>query len=133
MSARTRASVCVLLCRGCCCGTERKHPDVDHAAQERAFRIAAAEGGGRVILTRCLDVCERSNVVVVKTAQHTHWFGDVLRPEQTEALSAFLRSGGASAPPAELSFNVVPRRTRGETSCAACDVNAKSADVSVAQ
>jgi predicted metal-binding protein len=102
--------VCVLLCRDCCCGTARKHPDVDHAAQESAFRVAAAQSGGRVIRTRCLDVCDRSNVVVVKTAKTTYWFGGVLSAEQTSAVAAFIQSGGVAPAPTELSFNVVARR-----------------------
>src|SRR5262245_51571526 len=91
----------VLLCRDCCCGTERKHPDVDHADQERALREAAAESGGRVIRTRCLRVCEYSNVVVVKAAGKTHWFGGALTPEKTEAIGGFLRGGDI---PSELVF-----------------------------
>jgi (2Fe-2S) ferredoxin len=98
------------LCRDCCCGTERKHPDVDHAAQEHALRTAAAESGGRVIRTRCLGVCERSNVVVVKAAHTTFWFGGVLSAAETSAVTAFVRSGGLEPAPTELSFNVVPRR-----------------------
>jgi predicted metal-binding protein len=102
--------VCVLLCRDCCCGTERKHPDVDHAVQEDALRAAAAESGGRVIRTRCLGVCEHSNVVVVKAAKTTYWFGGVLSAAQTAAVTAFVRSGGGATAPTELSFNIVARR-----------------------
>jgi (2Fe-2S) ferredoxin len=119
--------VCVLLCRDCCCGTERKHPDLDHAAQERALAAAAAEGGGRVIRTRCLGVCERSNVVVVKTPVETHWFGDVLSEEQTSAVSAFVRTRGAAPAPRELSFNVVARRQTAPCTEAVPDSPAKVA------
>jgi hypothetical protein len=114
--------VCVLLCRDCCCGTERKHPDVDHAVQESALRVAAAQSGGRVIRTRCLGVCERSNVVVVKTANTTYWFGGVLSAEQTSAVTAFIRSGGVAPAPTELSFNVVPRRDCAPYPCACAPV-----------
>jgi predicted metal-binding protein len=113
-----RTGVCVLLCRDCCCGTERKHPDVDHAVQESELRVAAADSGGRVIRTRCLGVCEHSNVVVVKTAKTTYWFGGVLSAEQTSALTAFVRSGGIAPAPIELSFNVVARREPTPCSCA---------------
>lgn len=104
------ANLCVLVCRDCCCGTVRKHPDVDHAAQEEALRAAAAEGGGRLIRTKCLGVCERSNVIVVKGASTTFWFGGVLAPKQTEAVLAFIRSGARSAAPLDVSFSVGARR-----------------------
>jgi predicted metal-binding protein len=115
---RPNNTLCVLLCRDCCCGTTRKHPDVDHAAQELALRAAAAESGGRVIRTRCLGVCERSNVVVVKNARNTYWFGGVLTPEQTNAITRFIRNGGTTSAPLELSFNVVPRRELTPYPCA---------------
>jgi hypothetical protein len=105
----TETPLCVLLCRDCCCGTLRKHPDVDHAAQERAFRDAAAESGGRVIRTRCLGVCERSNVVVLKTAHTTYWLAGVLSPEDTACVTTFIRSGGRARLPRELTFHEVPR------------------------
>jgi (2Fe-2S) ferredoxin len=107
---KSSAAVCVLLCRDCCCGTERKHPEVDHAAQERELRVAAAIGGGRVIRTRCLGVCEHSNVVVVKTAERTHWFGGALSPEQTRAVTEFVRSAGETTAPQALEFKSVARR-----------------------
>ena len=110
----SRASVCVLLCRDCCCGTARKHPDVDHDAQERTLCAAAAVSGGRVIRTRCLGVCERSNVIVVKTAASTHWFGGALSGAQTAAVSDFVRAAGARPAPAELVFQIAARRTRLE-------------------
>ena len=34
----------VLVCRGCCCGTEHEHPDVDHDAQVEALRAVARFG-----------------------------------------------------------------------------------------
>ncbi|HKU36590.1 MAG TPA: hypothetical protein VJR89_00545 [Polyangiales bacterium] len=100
----------VLLCRDCCCGTTRKHPEVDHDAQEEALRAAAEVNGGRVIRTRCLGVCEHSNVVVVKTADHTHWFGGALSDAHTRALGDFVRSAGRTNAPTELEFKSVARR-----------------------
>jgi (2Fe-2S) ferredoxin len=100
-------NVCVLLCRDCCCGTERKHPEIDHDAQEQLLRTAAAAASGKLIRTRCLGVCEHSNVVVVKTAGQTHWFGDTLSPNQTAAVAALV--GGQAAPPTALRFRVSQR------------------------
>lgn len=102
----------VLLCRDCCCGTDRKHPDVDHAAQEQALRAAALASGSKLIRTRCLGVCERSNVVVVKTGAQTLWFGDTLTPERTREVAEFVRVGGDAPAPLALTFNVVARRAR---------------------
>jgi (2Fe-2S) ferredoxin len=86
----------------------QKHPDVDHAEQEAVLREAAAVGGGKLIRTRCLDVCERSNVIVVKAERDTYWFGEVLRPDQLQRVAAFVC--GAAPPPIELAFRKAPRR-----------------------
>ncbi|HKP61978.1 MAG TPA: hypothetical protein VJV78_34840 [Polyangiales bacterium] len=83
---------------------------MDHAAQERELREAAAAGGGRVIRTRCLGVCEHSNVVVVKTAERTHWFGGALTPEQTRSVTEFVRSAGGARDALALEFKSVVRR-----------------------
>jgi (2Fe-2S) ferredoxin len=104
--------VCVLLCRDCCCGTARKHPEIDHSSQEDALRSAAADGGGRVIRTRCLGVCERSNVIVVKTRAGTTWFGGILRHAQTHAVAEFVR--GVAPAPAEWTFQPAPKRARDD-------------------
>lgn len=107
------APICVLLCRDCCCGTTRKHPDVDHDAQESVLRDAALASGGKLIRTRCLGVCERSNVVVVKTPQQTLWFGDTLSPERTERIAGVVRAGGTELKSQQdTAFNVVARRSR---------------------
>ena len=59
------ASVSVLVCLGCCCGTAAKHSDVDHDAQLDALR-AALPDGGRLWTVDCVGPCESSNVVVVR-------------------------------------------------------------------
>ncbi|HEY2193800.1 MAG TPA: hypothetical protein VGH76_16105 [Actinomycetospora sp.] len=51
----------VTLCRGCWCGTERKHPGVDHAGQVERLRGDTA-GTGRVRVSECLDACAHSTV-----------------------------------------------------------------------
>lgn len=96
-SVRRRAdSVSILVCRGCCCGTE-KHDDVDHDAQ--VDRLQAAVAGRRrakLYTTNCLGPCERSNVVVVRSGSERMWFGDVLDTAVTAALADWVQAG---APP----------------------------------
>ena len=69
-----------MVCRGCCCGTVAKHPDVDHGAQLEALRAALpTEVRSRLWTVDCIGSCERSNVVVVRNAESRRWFGDVLK------------------------------------------------------
>jgi hypothetical protein len=85
----------VLLCRGCCCGTEAKHPDVDHTAQRAALEAALGDED-RLYTVDCLGPCERSNVVVVRTGPTRTWFGEVLTPELTDDVVALLQRGELS-------------------------------------
>lgn len=89
----------LLLCRACCCGTREKHPELDHEAQARALQAAAEAGGGRLVISRCLNACERSNVAVLRSGAQTWWLGRLLRHARTEALCAWLREGGPDAGP----------------------------------
>jgi (2Fe-2S) ferredoxin len=115
----------VTVCRGCCCGTS-KHPDVDHAGQVARLRAAVAgtagaagaagaPGVGRLRVSDCLDVCERSNVVVVSPSAAGRsaggrpvWVGEVLHPDVLEAVLAWVRAGGPGLadPPADLDHHV---------------------------
>lgn len=92
--------VTVTVCRGCCCGTTSKHPDVDHEGQLRALRAAAGQRH-RVRASDCLNVCERSNVVVVQPAPAARragarpvWLGGVLDDEAVAAITDWLARGG---------------------------------------
>lgn len=81
----------VLICRGCCCGTARKHPDVDHDAQRAALQSAAP---GAVRTVGCLGHCERSNVIVIKRPhERSIWLGRVLAERDTHALCKWLTTG----------------------------------------
>jgi len=67
----------VAVCRGGDCGSKQKHPGFDHARQLRTIR-AAADNRTRVLVSRCLDACEHSNVVVVvpgDSGGETVWIG----------------------------------------------------------
>jgi hypothetical protein len=98
-----------LVCRGCCCGTSRKHPTVDHDTQVEALR-AAAEGQGSVTVVDCLGRCDRSNVVVVKRArQRPLWIGPLLDETSTDALGSWLRAGASDPPPPTVAALVFDR------------------------
>ena len=102
-----------LVCRGCCCGTERKHPDVDHDAQLEALTVAARTGGGHCRVVDCVDECWASNVVVVRRSgahEPTLWLGGVLAVEQTTAVANWLADGAHGAPPPDIAPLVVERR-----------------------
>jgi (2Fe-2S) ferredoxin len=93
----------VLVCRGCCCGTADKHPDVDHDAHLARIRSAvSASASTRLWTTGCLGPCERSNVVVVRTGTGRRWFGDVLTDDAVRGLADWLAAGTPPRLPAPL-------------------------------
>lgn len=106
----------VVVCRGCCCGTDRKHPDVDHALQGVLLRQAAESTGGTLRRTDCLGPCEQSNVVVVRRAgERPQWFGHVLNETATAALVAWVAAGAHGEPPATIaSHRFHPGRDRDD-------------------
>jgi predicted metal-binding protein len=99
----------VLVCRGCCCGTERKHPEVDHEAQLRDLRAAAAASGAVVRQVGCLGPCSESNVMVVRSpgATKRHWFGSMLESDATAAMAGWIAAGCRGPVPAELAPNLL--------------------------
>lgn len=110
--SRGRATTRVLLCDACCCGTERKHPGVDHAAIRERLGSAAESTGGRSRRVDCLGVCERSNVVVVKTrSSGTFWIGEVLDEPVVAALESWIRRGAPLPVPANVLSHVFDRRS----------------------
>ena len=119
-SRRPDPDLVVLLCRGCCCGTTGKHPQVDHAAQLDELEAAAHEAPGvELRVVDCLDECDRSNVAVLRRrggrpAERDTWLGGLLTGRATDELAQWLRQGGANALPpavAGLRFrHVAPRR-----------------------
>ena len=111
----------VLLCRGCCCGTEQKHPRTDHDAQESALRAAAeATDGVELRVVDCLDECDRSNVAVLRRAgvrrsERDTWLGGLLTDRATDALAGWVADGAEGDLPhavAGLRFRHLPPRRK---------------------
>ena len=112
--SRPRGAFSVLVCRGCCCGTSRKHPDVDHDAQVAVLSSGALRGGGRCRVVDCLDECSASNVVVVRRhdGHPAIWLGGVLSADDTAAVAEWLAAGArVSSMPAVVAHRVMTRTT----------------------
>ena len=116
--------VSVTVCRGCCCGRPEKNPGTDHAGQLASLRQALPAAQIRV--SDCLDVCERSNVVVVSPSAEGRaaggrpvWLGLVLDLEAVTDIADWVRDGGPgiAEPPAVLDlYAFTPsRRVRAES------------------
>ena len=101
MSASNEPGLDVVVCRGCCCGTD-KHPDADHEAQLGDLRQAVADTAtAQLLVADCLGACEHSNVVLLRRRGAAYgprrmWFGQVLATDDTEAMCAWIRRGGPS-------------------------------------
>jgi hypothetical protein len=104
----------VTLCRGCCCGTERKHPGVDHAGQVERLRDDTA-GAGRVRVSDCLDACAHSTVAVVSPSAAGRaaggrpvWLLGVLDTDTEDEIAAWVRAGGPGVadPPGLLDLRI---------------------------
>lgn len=94
------------VCRGCCCGTARKHPDIDHDEHLDALRASASDAA-RVRTSDCLDDCARSNVIVVSPSRAGRvkggrpvWLQKVLTASAMAEVGDWMRAGGPGiAPP----------------------------------
>jgi hypothetical protein len=112
----------VTVCRGCCCGTVAKHPDVDHAAQLTRLRTALT-GTAQVRTSDCLDACEHSNVIVVTPSPagrlsggRPAWLEFALDLDVIDDVNTWVSAGGpglADPPPTlDLYTFTPPRRVR---------------------
>ncbi|MDT3397335.1 (2Fe-2S) ferredoxin domain-containing protein [Streptomyces sp. B1866] len=128
-AARDRP-VTLVVCRGCCCGSPRKHPGHDHQGQLDRLRAAAADSGGRLAVrtTDCLGPCAHANVLVVQPSGagrrrggRPTWIGWAMDDAVTDDVLRWAASGGpgVAAPPPTLELQVIdPPRvtlTRGKT------------------
>jgi (2Fe-2S) ferredoxin len=99
----------VWVCRGCCCGTRKKHPGIDHKALEKQLRRGAKHAGARFEVTDCLGPCGQGNVVVVRSQGVVQWFRKVNSAALNEAVLGLLdRSRRLPSP---LETHLMPKRT----------------------
>lgn len=116
MTTRTGAArrerwlnVRVQVCDGCCCGTERKHPGVDHAGIRERIDAAAVSAGGRSRVVGCVGACDHSNVVIVRPAGISTdrvWVGGVLDEEIVDRLCDWIATGAVTPAPAAVAARV---------------------------
>ena len=100
-SPRPRPGVpTVTVCRGCCCGTSRKRPGVDHAARLERLRTLLGDGA-TVRVTDCLGPCERSDVVVVsptpaarRAGARPVWLGLLNGRHEAASIADWVHAGG---------------------------------------
>ncbi len=96
------------VCRGCCCGTRKKVPGVDHRAQ--LARLSAIDDhAGRTVPVRtskCLGICFQADVVVVQPSQAGHaaggrpvWLGKMTEDALLDALDDWIFDGGPGLAP----------------------------------
>ncbi|MER7989726.1 (2Fe-2S) ferredoxin domain-containing protein [Streptomyces noursei] len=123
-AARERPCTLVV-CRGCCCGNPRKHPDSDHQWQLDRLYAAAADSGGHLAVrtTDCLGPCDQANVIVVQPSGEGRrrggratWIGFAMGDPATDDILRWVAAGGpglAAPPPAlELQFIHPPGAAR---------------------
>jgi len=101
--SKTRASpqseqTVIVVCRGGDCGNRRKHADLDHAQQLAAIRAETA-GRATVVVSKCLDACSHSNVIVAipdldnqRLGAQPVWLGDVNNLDVTADLIEWSQS-----------------------------------------
>jgi (2Fe-2S) ferredoxin len=107
-TAASAAGCTVTVCRGCCCGQAAKNPRTGHAAQVARLREALPPGA-RLRQSGCLDVCERSDVVVIgpsaagrAAGARPIWLGQVNDQDVIEDVTAWITGGGPGIAPAPL-------------------------------
>ncbi|GAA4737456.1 hypothetical protein GCM10023350_21830 [Nocardioides endophyticus] len=100
----------VRLCRGCCCGTVRKHPDIDHDAIAALLESSIGEQS-TLARVDCLWACDLSNVVVVnpspagrEAGARPAWVPHVNTPARARLVARWVLDGGPgiATPPQEL-------------------------------
>ena len=119
------AGCTVTVCRGCCCGRPEKNPGVDHPAQLVHLRTHLPKST-TVRVSDCLDVCERSNVIVLSPSPQGRaagarpvWLGQVHDQDVIAEITDWIAAGGpgiAEPPPTLDLYAFSPsRRIREES------------------
>lgn len=100
MSGHARDVPTVTVCRGCCCGTDKKRPGVDHAARLAGLGELLGDAA-RLRVTDCLGSCERSDVIVVspspsgrRAGARPVWLGRLNGRHETPAIADWIHAGG---------------------------------------
>jgi hypothetical protein len=108
----------IVVCRGCCCGSPEKRPEVDHAGRlnrwERFVRDRPTAASVRT--SPCLGPCEHADVVVVlpspaarRRGARPVWFGLVDDHAFGRLLSWVDEGGPGVAMPDDLALNQISR------------------------
>jgi (2Fe-2S) ferredoxin len=88
----------VVVCRGCCCGNDRRDPGTNHAGQLDALQQRL---GDRVNVSGCLGPCAHANIVVVVPSRagrdvggRATWLGWVIDETATDLIVDWVEAGG---------------------------------------
>lgn len=108
MSAVEDAPCKLTVCRGCCCGTKKKVPGVDHDAQLARLSAIDDHSAHRVPVrtSKCLGICFQANVVVVQPSAvgraaggHPVWLGEMTEDDLLDAVDDWIFEGGPGLAP----------------------------------
>lgn len=107
MSTRD-GSLSVLVCRGCCCGTQ---DGIDHDRHLQQLTEVTTANGGDLRVTNCIGPCDRKNVVVVRArepiARWRSFYFRAVGDDEVAAIAAWLPNfRTALDPPTVLQANV---------------------------
>lgn len=100
MSSGPRFSV--MVCHDCCCGTDRKHPGVDHETVRQDL-LGLDSATIRVRVVDCLDACGRSNVVLVRDharprRERDTWLAQIHDPAKVRAIATWVEDAHVPVP-----------------------------------
>jgi (2Fe-2S) ferredoxin len=98
----------IVVCRGCCCGTPRRHPGVDHDGHLTMLRGTRDRTGRTVpvLLSSCLGPCAEGNIIVVHPSAEGRrrgarpiWLGFVNDDDAVGDLTEWISAGGPGLAP----------------------------------